>query len=228
MGGLISRLYVVCEPAIDLLLTLLDRAGSKKVLLTFSMDVLAQRWYLGYVEADEDRRLIAKLPNAYLHKDLNIHTPGSAHRHAWNSYSLILKGGYTELVDGVARTHKAGDLAVVKQTQRHEITHCEPGTVTLFMHGWRLAPWEFTVESCATLCGRCATEYGRCVNSIKTTPYELNAADGGKVRVASWMSTKTPGLERRIRIRKRALEKSRVRVWSRDEFLHKTCEERKL
>lgn len=231
IGRLLAALYARHEAAIDRWLAKLEARGRKKVLLSFEADVAAQRWYLLYLEKDEDPRLVARFPNAYLHKDLNIQTPGSAHGHAWNSYSFILRGAYTELVDGVERTHQAGDVAVLKYTEHHEITRCAPGTVTLFVHGWRRAPWRFRVGACDKLCDRCATNYGACVNTIKTTPYALNAADGGGAwKRTTWFSTQAPGLERRIRVRQRALAqgKVRARILTRDEVLARSCRENQL
>jgi len=243
MGGLIARLafnrplrlllvwlYNRYEQEVGRVLAWLDARGRKKILVTFEAAIAAQRWYLGFLEEDEDRRRIARLPNAYLHKDLAIETPGSAHRHAWNSYIIILRNGYRQLIDGVPHEHKAGDLVLLRHDQFHEITHCEPGTVTLFMRGFRRGNWHFKVATCATLCGRCAEVYGQCVNGIKTTPYELNAADGGEWRKTTWFSTKTPGLERKLRVRRRALagDRVRARILTRDEILHRACRENQL
>jgi hypothetical protein len=224
----IVALFVRHEVRFDRWLASIEARGWKKLLVSFEGEVADHRYYAVYLEDDEDRRLIARFPNLYVHREMNIQTPGSAHRHAWSSRSLILRGGYTELVDGVQRVHRAGDLVELSFRPHHEIIACEPGTITLFLHDYRVGRWWFRVAPCATLCDRCSTVYGRCVNEIKVTPYELNAAEGGRWRTTTWFSSKTPGLERKIRIRRRSLQEHRVPIMSRDEALARVCEEKRL
>lgn len=217
MGRLIARLLMLSPGFLHWFLAVLERLGRKKILVNFDGTIAVQRWYLLYLEDDEDHRFIARFPNAYLHVDLKLETPDSSHHHAWNTYSLVLKGGYVEEVDGVQKTFKVGDLVKLRYDQHHRLVSCEPGTITLFMHGWRRGPWAFKLKPCVKLCDTCATKYGRCVNEIKETAYKENVDVTGDWRMTAWFLSNTPGLKEKLARRRRSLGK--VKVLSREEVL---------
>lgn len=203
---------------------------AKKVMLTFEAKIEAQRWYLVFLEEDEDPRLIARLPNAYFHRDFAAETPGDSHSHPWPTASLILRGGYAALVDGELQEYRAGDLAVLRHDQFHEVVRCEPGTCTLFIHGFRRRPWEFKLKPCETVCDHCASKYGTCAGAVRTIPYEATAQESatGKWRKRTWFNTSDVDVDRMIRVRKRALKDKSFDVLSRDEFVQAQAREHNI
>ncbi len=215
---LLVRLYDRHESKVEAYLERLSAKGRKKVLATFEAEVEMQRWYLLRMETDASPRLF---PNAYFHKDLKVETPGDAHKHGWPSASLILRGGYRALVDGVPEEYKAGDLALLRHDQFHEVVHCEPGTTTLFIRGFRRSTFEFKLTPCATVCNRCAAKYGTCGAAVRTIPYEVTADDGlgVKWRKRMWFNANHPGLERKLRIRRKVLARAALPILTRDEFI---------
>jgi len=227
LASIAARLLVALvaryPSALERLLAFLEARGRKWLLVNFDGAIAVQRWYLVYAEKDdyrpgEPRPWYTRLPNAYIHKDVQLLTPGSAHRHAWNTASIILRGGYTELVDGLARTHRAGDIALLSHRQHHEIVRCEPGTLTLFCHGFRLDRWWFRVAPCERLCATCAPK-GACLNARRVTPYEENVGTPQDWRMTAWFPSRHPGLDKMIARRRRALARGAIRVLSRDEVL---------
>lgn len=211
--------------ALDLFLKLLERIGRKKLLVNWDGEVIAYRWYVFYVEEDEDDRFIAKFPNVYIHQNLKHETPDGpdSHTHAFNSYSLIMSGGYHEEVDGKSRYNAKGTIAKLKHRQFHRIVKVDPGTMTLFMRGWRKGPWSFKAAPCEKICETCSSEYGACVNTLKETPYELHFSGKGQWRAVRWFPSNTPGLERKLAIRREAIKK--VKVLSRDEVNARAAKE---
>lgn len=199
------------------LLTLLEFFGRKKVLAHPDGTVIANRWYVFYKEEDEDKRLIAMLPNVYIHQNLKKDTPDGpdSHHHAWPTRSLILSGGYWEEVDGVERFNGRWSVADLKYTQLHRIVKCLPNTWTLFMHGFRLGPWGFKSKPCTKVCDTCASRYGECFNVKHETPYDLHFGGKGAFRAVRWFDSNEPGLEDRLARRRKAILK--VRQLSRDE-----------
>lgn len=212
-----------------LFLRFLEAIGHKKLLVNWDGKIIAYRWYLFYLEDDEDRRLIARLPNIYIHENLLLDTPDGpdSHCHAWPTWSYMLRGGYWEEVDGKLRFNAQGTIAKLGRRQFHRITQCVPGpdgtTMTVFMHGFRNTNWSFRAAPCDKLCETCAEKYGRCVNTTKETPYEVHFGGRGKWRAVTWFHSKTPGLAGHIALRQRAA--AYVRPLSRDEINARAAKE---
>lgn len=207
-------------------LNFLDLLGRRKTFAAFTGIAFNNRWFIGYVENDEDARPIAKLPNLYLHQNLERESPDGPdeHYHAWNTWSLILSGGYWQVVDGALSFHGRWSIVRLKHTQRHRIVRCLPNTWTLFFHGWRVSTWRLKVQGCSVLCSTCGPA-GTCYAASHDIPYDIYfGGAGGKYRRGRWFKW-TPELERTLRIRRKALEKGgdRIKPLSRDELNAEIC-----
>lgn len=202
---------------IRFLLWLLEKLGRKKVLMDFTGQVIAYRWYVLYREEDEDERLIARFPNIYIHQNLREQTPDGpdSHHHAWNTYSLMLSAGYHEEVDGALRYNKRLSWACLKHSQYHRITAVDPNSWTMFCHGFRKGPWGFKMKACATVCETCAALDGVCLNTKHIVPHATYFGSKKAWRSVAWFPSNTPGLGKRIARRQAAIKK--VRVVGRDE-----------
>lgn len=79
-----------------------------------------------------------------LHK---MHRPDYSlcdHDHPWWFISLVLRGGYEELVDGEHRRHRPGALLFRGRHFRHHITRLPRGTAwTLVLRGRHTRTWGF-------------------------------------------------------------------------------------
>lgn len=198
---------------LELLLLALEKMGRKKVLVSFDGQVLAHRWYLLYKEDDEDGRLIARLPNIYFHRSFQLESPDGPHmhRHAWNTWSRILAGGYLEEVNGLkVRKHGPGDWACLKHTDFHRILRFDPGTLTMFCHGFRRSTWGFKAMPCKVVCGRCQERYGECVNRRTETPHSAHFSSDHSWRTTAWIDANRPGLEDQLRRRREAVKRVQV------------------
>ncbi len=207
-------------------LKLLEKLGRKKVLVNFAGEIIANRWYVFYLEEDEDPRWIAKLPNLYIHQNVKTDTPDGpdSHHHAWNTWSLILNGSYTEEVNGKTRYNWRWSIAKLKVTDFHRIVCCAPNTWTAFFHGFRIGKWGFKAKACATLCETCGVKYGACVNTLTETPYDVHFGGKGAWRAVRWFASNFPDLAAKIERRRRAIKK--VKVLTRDEINARVAKER--
>lgn len=199
------------------LLRLLEKMGRKKVLMDFTGQVIAYRWYVLYREEDEDERFIARFPNIYIHQNLRRETPDGpdAHRHAWNTYSWMISGGYSEEVNGVLRRNPRWSWARLKHTDYHRIVATEPNAWSVFCHGFRRGPWGFRMKACDAICETCAGVDGVCMNTKHVVPHATYFGSKKAWRSVAWFHVGMPGLARRIARRQAAIKK--VRVVGRDE-----------
>jgi hypothetical protein len=213
---------------LDLFLRLLEWMGRKKVLVDFAGNVRAYRYYVFFMEEDEDTRLIGRLPNIYIHVNVELNTPDGpdTHRHPWNTYSYMIRGGYLEEVNGKYRFHETGTVARLRHTDYHRVVQVRPGTVTAFMHGWRRGPWLFRLAPCAAVCPSCDEKYGKCYNEVSTVPHATFFGSKGKWRTARWFLSKTPGLRAMIERRRRASADVRVKQLSTEEVRSRMASER--
>jgi hypothetical protein len=209
---------------LDRFLAYLTRKGRRRTLVKYDGSVSAYRYFPFWVEEDEDPR---RYPNLWIHQNVELETPDGpdSHRHPWNTYSYVHRGGYIQEVNGVRSWH--GLWASLKFTDYHRIVRVRPGTVTLFFHGWRRGPWLFKLQACAALCETCAAKYGTCHNNVKTIPHEVFFGRNGKWRTARWFPSLLPGLDRMISRRKQAIRDRRVHRLPVDEVRARMSAERR-
>jgi len=77
------------------------------------------------------------------------------HDHPWRFWSLVLRGGYTELLRPDARladsdrpsAHLRGSVHHFPLSSAHRITAVQPGTVTLVLVGRKVRTWGFYDQS---------------------------------------------------------------------------------
>lgn len=202
---------------LGLLLSLLEKIGRKKVLMDFTGQIIACRWYVLYSEEDEDQRLIAKFPNIYVHQNLRLETPDGpdSHRHAWNTYSWMISGGYSEEVNGVMRVNRRWSWAVLKNTDYHRIVKVEPNAWSIFCHGFRKGAWGFKMKACDTVCPTCAAVDGICLNTKVVVPHATYFGSKKAWRSVAWFPSKMRGLAKKVARRQAAIKK--VTVVGRDE-----------
>lgn len=138
-----------------MLLKLLERLGRKAILVDFYGRVLMERWYLFYYEEEAKPSRLMWLPNVWLHYFPGPDSPDGEdlHRHPHSTLSVLLKGGYTEIVNGIKRAHKL--FAYLSYKDSHRIDTVIPNTWTLFMHGFRKQPWTFDSKVCDVPCQAC-------------------------------------------------------------------------
>lgn len=161
---------------LKLLLTLLEKLGRHEVLVDGYGKIYWHRYYLFYRDRMDNPRWVDYLPNAYIHIFESEEPDGEdEHSHPWNSYSVLLKGGYTESINhGTERETKALGLARVGYNDTHRLTNVQHGTTTLFMHGFRRADWRFHIKQHENICDFCKNENG---GVCYKTPQVLNFAD---------------------------------------------------
>jgi hypothetical protein len=204
---------------LNLFLKLLSFLGRRKDFYTFAGEHIATRWYLLYEEEDEDTRWIAKFPNIYFHHTLVEHPDGpDTHRHAWNSWSWCLRGGYSEWVNGQVREHKAPGVVSVKANEFHRIITCKPGSITMWIRGFRKGKWAFKMKPCDTICNTCETNYGRCLNEFTELSHDQYFGGKGNKRASGWHKPSLE-LERKMTRRRAAIQHYTVKVQSRDQIM---------
>lgn len=123
------------------------------------------RWYLTPWSSDRIRRAVPAwlekifrwLPNAYVHKIIRSDDDRALHDHPWLNVSVILAGGYTEVVpwsqaqgpldDHLARVHRVrrrpGSVVVRRSGHRHRLEVGERPCWTLFITGPKVREWGF-------------------------------------------------------------------------------------
>lgn len=84
-----------------------------------------------------------------LHKIKSADKTPFKHSHPFHYVSVILRGGYTEKIDGEIKTHTVGRIIIRRNTTMHRIQSVQPGTVTLFFT-WKTPDykWQFSEEQC--------------------------------------------------------------------------------
>lgn len=172
---------------LSLFLKLLEKCGRKWALVDFFGDVVQWRYYLFYTESQIDNRWVARLPNLFLHiypgeESGNWVQPdgANAHSHPYNTWALVLRGGYTENINEtyVRDTGRFG-IARMSHKDTHRLAKVKPGTVSLFFHGFRVSKWMSHAYVCESVCGRCQTSNGGvCFKTSEVKPL-YNAVEDG-------------------------------------------------
>tara|TARA_R110000737_G_scaffold300777_2_gene307679 strand:- start:192 stop:911 length:720 start_codon:yes stop_codon:yes gene_type:complete len=185
---------------LDLFLKLLEKCGRKWAIVDFFGKVIQWRYYIFYTESHVDNRWIARLPNLFLHiypgekSGAGISPDGAnAHSHPYNTWGWIIKGGYSESINEqlVRHTGRFG-VAYMSHHDTHRIVTVQPGTVSLFFHGFRVSKWLMHSEPCKSVCSQCqATNNGVCHKTREIKPLDNAIEDtqrdlGGK----SWRTIK--------------------------------------
>jgi hypothetical protein len=131
----------------------LERRGRMDVLLDVYGDAHWHRYYLLYRETEERNFW----PNAYIHVFPTDKPDGEdSHSHPWSTMGFILRGKYVELINQkVLRLTGRWGFTPLSYKSQHRITVAQPGTTTLFMHWFKLAPWRFDVRRHPVICDFC-------------------------------------------------------------------------
>jgi hypothetical protein len=126
-----------------------DKTGSKVVGIERLYSPTGEKYLTRYV------LIRTRWFALYLHR---LHAPDpdrDLHNHPWRATSLILWGGYTELVTHTRapdpetrltlaeRMHLTGDLNRIRTSAYHRIVKVEPNTWTLVFAGRRFRRWGF-------------------------------------------------------------------------------------
>lgn len=197
-----------------MILDLLARMGRKSVLVDGYARIRMVRFDLLWREEEAEGRW---WPNAWLH-----HMPGpdspdakdDPHKHPWSAVTIILKGGYLEVVNRKVR-RLITRCAFLSYKNNHRIDTILPGTWTLFLHGVRRQPWTFHFDACETLCKACTERGTDCFK--KANPVmemtELFGKGGDALQWIRW----TPQLERELSVKRRALKMKKVAVPTRSD-----------
>lgn len=204
-----------------MLLRFLAWLGRKDVLVDVFGDVHWHRYYLLYRERTDAPRWRDWLPNAYIHIFPTTEPDGEdAHSHPWASVGIVLRGWYMEDVNDGCRTTRRWGLAPLRHTDRHRLSYVEPGTMTLFMHWFRRAPWRFFIRKHEVICDHCkAHNAGVCHKTDAVLDFgqflsrmEHDASVGfTKSRSMRWAQD-TPALQVQLRRRREAVRRMRVTV----------------
>lgn len=121
-------------------LNLLEKMGRKYVMISELGETLMERWYLFGSRN-------SRWPHLVLHHIPSLPRVQKNHTHPTNVYSLILKGGYVELVnESLVRVRRRWSFGTLKHTDRHSITSVDPNTWTLFLCGFFKAEWKLQIE----------------------------------------------------------------------------------
>jgi hypothetical protein len=147
-------------------------------------------------ERHTSRGWLDRLPNLFIH--VYPGEPGgrgpddaSPHAHPYNSLGVIIKGGYTEVInEKVRRTTQAFGATYVSHKSFHRLESVLPGTVSLFFHGWRKRKeWLIDRKKCATLCNECvAADKKACVKQAGVEPFRQDLdSDSVNRGVTTWV-----------------------------------------
>jgi hypothetical protein len=196
---------------------IMRKLGRKYAYVDVYADVRFYRYYVGYVELNDDKSWRARwLPNLFVH-----HFPGEPgeegpdaeqpHFHPWKTLSILMCGGYTHTVnDDEIRTVNAPGLSYLSNRDAHKITHMKPGTWSLFFHGIRKHGWLVDARTCKTICDSCnRLNDGQCMrsNRIRKMAPELELASSEQAkgwRKAKWIRVDA-GFDNLLADRKRAV-----------------------
>lgn len=199
------------------------RLGRKFAFVDFYGDVGFYRYYIFYVERHDANDWVARfIPNLYVH-----HFPGEPsgqgpdgempHFHPWSTLSVMLKGGYTELIDHkVTRVSKAPALVPLSYKQSHRLVKATPGTWTLFFHGPRRQNWLVDERIHSTICEPCKRHNnGVCANKNQVRPVDpdieisCSSREARGWRKAKWIKVDA-GFDQLLLERKDQLRKGRI------------------
>lgn len=193
----------------------LRRKGRAWALVDFYGDVQMYRYFPLWTEPHTVSRWWQWLPNLMIH--LFPGEPGGtgpdgegSHSHPWPSLGLIVRGSYTEVVNLVkVRCHRALGLALLKSTDWHRITAVTPGTISIFMHGFRRrAKWSVLGVPCAKKCDACATRGLSCIKPVGPADMRDNYDDNNvhHHNMMTWVQV-TPEFEAQIKYKKLVLKR---------------------
>lgn len=201
-------------------LDFLERRGRLYALVDFYGDVLMYRYFLLYVERQDDTRWIAKLPNIWSHifpGDPSGRGPDgiSPHRHPWSAVGLILRGYYVELLNNTTeRITNVGGFAYTSYKDDHRVLTVGKDTLTIFAHGFRRTKWTKVGYPCLVTCDTCRTRNdGKCLSQLGE--YAFPSVDPnpgerlGSSRTVKWVKV-TPDFKKQLAQRKEALRKRGV------------------
>lgn len=162
-----------------LVMKLLEKMGRKYALVDFYGDVQMYRYYVVFPESHQAKGWMSWLPNVFIHEFVG--EPGgrgpdgeSPHAHPYNTLGVILRGGYTEVIDeSVERVNTRFSTTYVRHTSYHRIKAVIPNTLTVFFHGFRKRKdWLIDYKQCDTLCRHCSSlGITSCVKSKGVAPF---------------------------------------------------------
>jgi hypothetical protein len=199
------------------LLSILEKLGRKKVLVDFYGNEIGHRYYLFYYENDEAEKIkLGKFPNIWIHYFPSKENPdgGYEHTHPWTNITFILKGGYTETLNGIDYVRKKGDIIVRKPEEVHCLKECIPGSWSIFYHGFRKKTWNVKLQKCQDVCERC-NPHGKCMADgvqVEYSKFFNQFNEDGKEN--SWKALKwfngSAEFTKALKRRKAALEKLNI------------------
>lgn len=177
-------------------LKLLEKAGRKYAFVDFYGDIQMYRYHLFYSEPHISSKWYHYLPNIFIH--VYPGEPGgtgpdgeSPHAHPYNSLGVIVRGGYTEVIDETeTRTTNALGATYVGYKSFHRLKNVIPGTVSIFLHGFRKRKeWLIQRLQCSNLCKECQEKgVTSCIKSQGVEPFRSDV-DIGKLDhgVITWI-----------------------------------------
>jgi hypothetical protein len=130
----------------------LEKIGRCHALTSPDGTVLALRYFLLRKEDGQKHFLSDKLPNIWMHKMLQSYSPddGIMHRHPWATATIIVKGGYNEVLEtGERRELRAGSVSLRSSKTGHYIEEVIPGGWSIFAHWVKRQEWKFLVDDSA-------------------------------------------------------------------------------
>jgi hypothetical protein len=142
---------------INKLLKYLENKGRKYAFVDFYGDVQMYRYHLFYQEPHIPSRWFHYLPNVFIHVYPGEPDGESPHSHPYNTLGIIVRGGYTEVIDEKeTRTTNAFGATFVSYKSFHRIESVQYGTMSIFIHGFRKRKeWLIQRLQCVSLCKEC-------------------------------------------------------------------------
>lgn len=198
---------------------LLSRLFRKHALVDFYGDVSFYRYHLFFYEPDYATRWWHWLPNIFVH--FYPGEPGGAgpngenpHSHPWTSLGFVVRGQYTERIDEIkTRINTAPALTYVKHSSFHRIVTVKPGTISIFMHGFRQKrDWLSKVIACPVLCPACVDAGFTACPSIAGVQKGEEAIDSGKIGIQMTWVPCDANFDERIERRRKALRRMNLRT----------------
>lgn len=163
--------------------------------------ILMERYFLFYYDSEDKLHWWSWLPNAFIHYFPGPDSPDAkddAHRHPWSTLGIMLRGGYTEVVNN-SNVRSPRWLTYLSYRDNHRIASVRPGTWTLFLHGFRRQPWTFELQPCVEKCAACTEAKQECFKAQNPTLTWKQLFSLGKNAVSwvRWGSETERRLERR-------------------------------
>lgn len=180
-----------------MLLKFLEKIGRCEALVDPYGEVMALRYFLLRKEGGQKNFNTDWLPNIWLHKMLLEYGPDNSfiHRHPWATLSIILSGGYTEVLENKkCRVLKKGSVAFRSSSMGHYIDTIIPNTWSLFAHWFKKHDWQFVQPDKTIL------------------SFEEHVKNFGKKNVHKWIVFNDEGkkrIDRRQRATKRFASKAK-------------------